>query len=219
MMTIGSFAASTTIQEAPFEIGVFRLPLPSPDDPRYGRHVLGLASEASRGLEGTTGLARASPNKAKAIDFLHFLTSHAQAQKFTANSGFVPAVVQVEPDPLIAEFVAHVDGPPDGFRPDFAELTNRASNRDFTNLLHELVGPEGSLESFVRGLEQTLPRALRQDLQAEVRSLQRSAQRADSVIGALAVAGGEDATDLHLQLENQLQQETESLQSLWVLRP
>jgi raffinose/stachyose/melibiose transport system substrate-binding protein len=220
MLAIGSFAAVTTMQEAPFEVGVFRLPLPAPNDPRYGPNVIGLASEAERGLEGPIGLSRASRYPEVAIDFLRFLTSAEGAVRFTARSQFVPAIVGVPPPPAIQEFSVQLDGPPDGFTIDFAALANREANRHFSNLLHLLVRPDGSVAAFTEEYERRLRTALQRDVNSEHRALRRSLQRSDGLWAAYhlgAPPNTRDADTAAALLESIHQQETQALQLYWTL--
>jgi len=115
MMPSGSWDFSSLVAQADFEIGVFPVPVPTTDHPRYGANMYGPPSEANTSMRGAFALTKQSPNAERAIDFLRYLTSQAAHQRFADRSGWLPAVRGVQPREEVKAFYPILDGYPPGF--------------------------------------------------------------------------------------------------------
>lgn len=183
MITTGSWDAPSFRAQAPFEIGVFDIPLPSTDHPRYGRNTLGRASEIEAGTGMSFGITRQSPHFDQAIDFLHYITSKSGNTTFTETSGWLPSVQGVEVPDLVRPFLPYATGYVDGF--DFSLANVGAENtRVINNAMNALVRPPGSVEAFQNTVRPQLTRALREDLDRNLRVNLLNITRQDVILSA-----------------------------------
>lgn len=185
MIYAGSWDYGVFVREGDFPVGVTRLPLPSPDDPEYGEFVLGSSSEANGSPEATFGIYRGSKHPDIALDFLHFLTSHAVARKFSDMSLRMSAIVEVPPPASAPELAPQLEGEIAGFMPDFNYYGGNNANMVFKRNLHLLLGPTGSAEAFAAKLDDDIPRALRQDSSIQATRIKRDIQHLDARLGLL----------------------------------
>jgi raffinose/stachyose/melibiose transport system substrate-binding protein len=213
MIATGSWDSPSFRAQAPFEIGVFDVPLPTRDHPRYGRNTLGPLSEAEIGTGLSFGITRLSRDADLALDFLRFVTSRAGNARFSEISGWLPSVIGVEPAPEIAPFLPVADGYVNGFDINL-NYVGSDSRRVIDAAQNTLIGPAGGVERFVGVLERELPAAIRQDLERLVRDSRHNLSRQD-VIGAAYLflsrhepALAAEAADRRSRiLEGQVQQE------------
>ena len=84
-------------------------PIPSRDDPVYGKVVEGRIYE-SPGAGFRFGISRDSKHFDVALDFLLFLASQKGNEKLNAIIGWIPAIVGTELDPLLRAFEPHLEG-------------------------------------------------------------------------------------------------------------
>ncbi len=185
MIYAGSWDYGVFVRDGDFPVGVTRLPLPSSDDPVYGRFVLGAPSEANGSPEATLGIVRSSKHPEVALDFLHFLTSHATARKFSDMSLRMSAIAEVPPPASAPELAPQLEGEIAGFMPDYLYYGGNNANQVFRRNLHLLMGPTGSVEAFAAKLDAEIPRALRQDSGIQVTRSLRDIQRLDARLGLL----------------------------------
>jgi len=178
MVTTGSWDAASFHSQAPFEIGIFKLPLPSRDHPRFGPNILGPFSEASVGTGMTFGLNRFARDSDLALDFLRYLGSFQASQKFTDRSGWLPAVVGVEPAAKAQPFKPLTDGYPEGF--SYTKL-NSETARVSDKHMYLLPRPDGA-EAFAAAIKQEYPRAVVQDIWAADRGRLRQILRNDTTL-------------------------------------
>ncbi len=115
MMPSGSWDFTSLQEQSDFEIGVFPVPVPTPDHPCYGPNMYGPPSEANTSMRGAFALTKQSPRAEQAIDFLRFLTSKEAHQRFADLSGWLPAVRGVHPRAEIRDFYPIMEGYPHGF--------------------------------------------------------------------------------------------------------
>ncbi len=219
MIATGTFDASSLRQEATFPLGVFALPLPGDDTPRFGRNVIGSPSEASKTLAGVFGLSRQSAHPEQAVDFLRFMTSRTNNARFAQRSEWLPVIVGLEAPESIQAFTAVVEGPVDG-----ADLTGQwlsltgynAIRRAFQNNQHLLFSPEGGTDVFIDRMQTALPAAFAADIRVRLRDNGLNIARADPLIASwhvlsTTVADNPDAARRRsLLLEAQTQQEANS---------
>ena len=117
LMTVtGSWDAPSIRSQAPFEVGVFNVPVPTSQNPRYGHNVMGTVSEAGANTSLTLGMVKqlSATKTARLIDFLHFLSSREANRQFSADSGWLPVVVGVEVKPEVRPFLPRLEGYPAG---------------------------------------------------------------------------------------------------------
>lgn len=216
MISSGSWDSSSLRQQVSFEIGVFRIPLPDRDHPRYGRFSEGEISEAGRETGLAFGITNASEHPEAALDFLQFLTSKTSNATFSRLSGWLPSVVGAELAESILPFEPIVDGTTGGFVPSLQ--IGADPQRIIDNFLYRLVGPNGSVADFTDEMERRFSPAVRSALDISLRNSTRTVTSQDAVIGsyqALQARHADDAEAAELQRkvgplkESQTQKEAE----------
>ncbi len=156
MLVTGSWDYQSIASEARFETGVQAIPLPGPDHPDYGRFIRGQTSEADMSFRGAFALTKRSRQPEAAVDFLRYLTSLNAHAKFSARSGWVPAVRGVTPSPAVAPFYPRLDGFPRGF----AWTVGVETNRLWQNYAYLLFASEDGVERLTATVEPLLRQAL-----------------------------------------------------------
>lgn len=198
-MMVAESRSMSAIQElVPFEIGIFEFPLPDTNHPEYGFSTLGKTTEAGVITRLIFAILKNSENKEVALDFIHFLTSRRVNAKFSQLSLQLPAVSGIEPPQAIAEFKPNFSGYRPGF--DFENLGNE-SKGVYSSLFYLLLTEE-SIEPFVKEAKRLLPAANQADLEAKIRSYERSLQYEDSWLGALALKGDLDRAMFLVETQN-----------------
>lgn len=195
MIPTGAWDYGSIAEQSAFEIGVFEMPLPDAATPRFGNNVLGPAAEVGRELALNFLLSAQSKHPEVAVDFLKFMTSQRENQVFANISKWPPGIVGVEPAPETREFAPIKEGFTPGFR--IADLIFGQGDLYLLHAqnIHKLFGGAGSVEKFVEGMRPQFAAAVRADVLRQAKLQRSSAQRMDSVVGALGVrqAGGEAA--------------------------
>jgi raffinose/stachyose/melibiose transport system substrate-binding protein len=92
-----------------FELGLMDFPLPSSSDPYYGRIVQGPRYENPEGSM-PMAVTRTSKHPEVATDFLLFLVSREENEKFNERLKWIPIVVGAEMDPYIKPFEPTLEG-------------------------------------------------------------------------------------------------------------
>lgn len=171
MLAAGSWETSGLVAQSRFPIGVFRLPLPGPDHPRYGRFTWGRPAESSgRAVTGPFGVTRDSRHPSEALDFLRFLTSQRSHQKFVEESRWLPVVVGVRVPESMRGFEPDLTGSLPGLNLRWGTEIRRVTE----NHWHLLFSEGGGVEAFCRAVAPELPVAAVGDLERRDR---RSAQQ------------------------------------------
>jgi len=163
MIATGSWDSPSFRAQADFEIGVFSLPMPTTSHPRFGRYMLGRASEAETGTGLAFGIPKQTKNFDRALDFLHFLSSKSGNSTFSRVSGWLPSVVGVEPADYVKPFLPITDGYLEGFSSDL-KIAGGNSSRVLGSANNILVDPSGSVQAFKNTIREPLKEAVRQDL-------------------------------------------------------
>ncbi len=103
-------------KENGFELGVMDFPIPSKDDPEYGKFVEGQAFEAAGlGFQFGCPTPQSAPERKKAaIDFLLFLASKDNNARLNDTIGWIPAVRNTPMRGIFRDFIPHDDGVPHG---------------------------------------------------------------------------------------------------------
>jgi raffinose/stachyose/melibiose transport system substrate-binding protein len=92
-----------------FELGVADFPVPAPSDPEYGSIIQGPRYELPDGSM-PMAIARTSRHPDVAVDFLLFLTSRHQNEKFNKRLKWIPIVIGAEIDPFLKVFEPNLNG-------------------------------------------------------------------------------------------------------------
>ena len=182
MIATGSWDSTSFRQQAGFEIGVFRIPAPSPDDPRYGAQLFGPAAENDVGTGLSFGIPRAGANVERALDFLRFLASQPANSKFSHRSGWLPSVEGVEPPAPVAPFLPVQTGYVDGFH---LGQFGADSRRLLRTEMGRLVSPGGSVDKFREAIRAPLAVAIRDDLERVRRDSVLNISRQDVILQSL----------------------------------
>lgn len=110
-ISAGTFDAQSLVNQAngSFELGMCKFPVPSKDDPEFGKYIEGPFFETQSG-GFKFGLTRASKHPEVAIDFLLFLTAQKQNQKLNEIMGWLPITIGAKPKPWLAQFAPQTEG-------------------------------------------------------------------------------------------------------------
>lgn len=100
-----------------FEVGVVDFPTPASDDPDFGKFFLGTRYEDMAG-EMPMGVTRSSPHPDQAVDFLLFLASLRENERFNERLKWVPIVIGARLDPFLDVFEPNLIGPFSAFDPN-----------------------------------------------------------------------------------------------------
>lgn len=214
MIYTGSWDYASYSSQAQFELGVFDLPIPEPGSPGFGEWVAGQPSEGDVSTSAAFSVARQSKHPAQAVDFLQFLTSERGNRIFAQASGWLPAIVGVEPEPDIVPFHPQIRGVRNGVNLSTLGSSSNAG-RVIENSRHKLLGPQGSVDAYREHLNQTLGPALREDVTRAHIQQRKVLQRQDSVVAAYVdLSSGSNDTE---RLKLKLRETEESLSNLETL--
>jgi ABC-type glycerol-3-phosphate transport system substrate-binding protein len=208
MVASGSWDAPVFRSLCDFEIGVFDIPLPGANHPRFGPQVLGPPSEAETSTGMAFGISRGSPRQAEAIDFLRFITSVEGNTAFTRRSGWLPSVLGVIPPDEVAPFLPRIEGHPEGFNLAFGQ--GSAINLLVSRQNNLLIASNGSVERYVEALRGGLESAFRHDLARSSRNALQNIGRQDILLAGRSAHGQAITSDPRVSalLESQNQQES-----------
>ncbi len=186
MIFAGSWDYTVMANDAGFEIGICPLPLPSTEDPHFGKFMAGRSAESIGSPDAVFGIVRTSPNREIALDFLRFLSSWRIARIFTANTYRMSAVMEIEPPAHAAGLAPVREGEINGFRPDFsANFGGGNAYNVFQRNLYLLLGARGNPDEFAGRLDEEMPAALQADLIRYTSNLRRNTRQLDARLGLL----------------------------------
>ncbi|MBE2204928.1 MAG: carbohydrate ABC transporter substrate-binding protein [Chthoniobacterales bacterium] len=121
-----------------FELGIMDFPVPTPEDPVFGRAFEGRRYEKPEG-NMPMGIVRTSRHPDVAADFLLFLASQKQNEKFNALLKWIPIVKGAKIDPSLEVFEPNVNGVISGFDPNaFGNSSVRWSQLYSLFLIHQI---------------------------------------------------------------------------------
>ena len=189
LMTVtGSWDAPSLRSQAPFEVGVFDVPVPDSSDPHYGHNTVGRVSGAGMQMGLSFGMIKqdSAEKQARVIDFLRFLTSRNSNRMFSEYSGWLPAIVGVQPSAEVRPFLPRTGGYPSGFNmgisvgDDGGQFGPETGQVEETNL-YQLFDADGSPEAYTRAIAEPMRPAVIRDFN----NIQR---------GQLEVITGQDTT-------------------------
>ena len=110
MISTGSWDSQSLMVSAPFEVGVFRFPYPTRDDPDFGRYFDGPYTEAGIGSGGLYGVTRLSRHKEVALDFMRYWTCREVNERFNRRAHWLPCIRGARPLPELEPFMPELDG-------------------------------------------------------------------------------------------------------------
>lgn len=182
LLATGSWEADSVLRDCNFPVVIFPVPLPEIDDPVYGAHILGPASEAGLSPGDALGIPRHAPHPEIALDFLRFLTSAPVAEMAMRTGRRLTSLADLPTPDTLAPFHPREEGYPLGFSPDFMSFGGSHTNRFFKTRFHELFRPGGTVDAFAGRLLAEFDQHLRRDL-VVVRARNIEQQRlADSIV-------------------------------------
>jgi len=186
MLASGAHEAASLRAQAEFPLGVFALPVPGTDHPRYGAQIFGPVTEANIRPAGAFGLTRTSREPVQAVDFLRYLTSQATAARFAALSGWLTAVADAQIPAALDPFRPVTAGYANGFDLSIRRRHPDAKRVADTNL-HLLIAAgsdDAAVAAYTAALARDYPPALRLDLENRVANTRRNVMRQDGNLAA-----------------------------------
>ena len=184
MIYTGSWDYGSFHDQAAFELGVMDLPVPEPGSEGFGQYVAGLPSEGNVSTSASFSLARQSKYPEQSVDFLQFLTSQRGNRLFAEASGWLPAVIGVEPSEELKPFYPRLQGVRNG--PELTTLGQTNAGRVVASERYKLLGPTGSVDAYREGLKANLGDAIREDLKRSALQQNKVVQRQDSILAAFS---------------------------------
>lgn len=185
MVYAGSWDYTSLVHQAGFPIGVFPLPLPALDDPRFGTGRLGPFNELDRGAQCNFALNASSPHRAVALDFLRFVSSLEGNRLFMERSHWLPAVVGITPPDYLRPFEPASAGYPKGFDAHFVDNLGYEVRRLWETHVDRLTAPTDGVATMERLYDEEFGPALRTDLGRLGGRYRENVARQDSMIAAL----------------------------------
>jgi raffinose/stachyose/melibiose transport system substrate-binding protein len=190
-MFTGSWDAGTIYGLAKFRVGIAPLPLPVRGEP-WGDPPPPPASEASTQSSGCFGVNKRSPAVAEAIDFLQFLTSFQENERFNREADWVPCVIGAQAGARMQAFQPRLEGAylDSGWTPAMADAAGGRVSSIYRGALAALVVGESTPEQLAARMAETWrdpnygERAFWVRAQEDCQSLVRSQER---TIGVEAV--------------------------------
>ncbi|MEZ0296018.1 MAG: extracellular solute-binding protein [Candidatus Methylacidiphilales bacterium] len=179
MIASGAWDRTSIEQESPFEVGVFRIPLPMPSNPTYGKYVMGQVAEGGSTAVGF-GLNRASPNMDMAVDFYRYLTSRKGSEVFSEYSGWLPSIIGAKIPAKLEAFRPDMDGYPGGTE----LLQGSESRRIWDSSFYLLARTPDTTVPFRNEITPQLREAFIADMALTARARTRAITRMDSPLGA-----------------------------------
>ncbi len=178
----GTWDKGTVMELSPFPVEVMRFPQPSATDSRYGPYIQGRVADGAATTGPDICLNRATPHRAQAIDFLHFMTSMEGGRIFMEVVGAVPGIVGVQAPPELEIYRSPADGYSPGSKYDqFGPGSMAVYNRN----LHKLIGAQGDVEAYIAAITPGFRDVIVQDMQAEIRTLATNQRSQDLEVAAL----------------------------------
>ena len=181
MMLATSIEAQSIFSQVAFDVGVFEIPLPDPQNARYGRYMLGRTSEAGNLTRFVLGLTRQSKHPDLAMDFVYYATSLEGNRLFAEASGRLPAVVGVPPPKDMVAFVPNTEGYPGGFLPVHLRPGLELFNAQF----YLLQRSAGGTDAFIDVMDANMPNAIVEGFNWVISVRTANVQSQDTWVGSL----------------------------------
>ncbi|TVR50874.1 MAG: carbohydrate ABC transporter substrate-binding protein [Puniceicoccaceae bacterium] len=175
-------ASFRSIMGERFDVVVFPIPTPEPGHPR-APFSYGPPTELGVFPSGVFGLVNIHSHERveRALDFLRYLTSHPGQTTFVRQSGWLPAISEVDPAPGTEAFMPRLEGYPLGPRLHEISPDHR---RVFLTRLHLLTAPQDGLERFIESFEPAFLEEIVPSMQSAHRNALTATNQQDTLIGA-----------------------------------
>jgi len=213
----GVWDYGSIVEQSPFPLGIFEIPMPETDDSRFGKNTLGPVSEAGEASAVSFLVSADSKHPDVAIDFLKFLTSQQGNQIFASISKWPPGIVGVKMAAETREFQPRTEGAIPGISVAPMMYGSGDLYRVQAQNMHLLFGPSGSVARLKEGMRPEFASAVRADLKRQTKSLRDSARRMDGILGGWEFLGrlGDPAAEAKKSALWQAQNTQES-QAAWI---
>jgi raffinose/stachyose/melibiose transport system substrate-binding protein len=215
LVAAGSWEATGLRAQSRFPLGVFRLPVPGPDHPRFGAHTWGRTAESGgrsaesggRRTTGPFGLYQGSKHPEVALDFLRYLSSQRAHQTFIDLSGWLPVVTGVTPPEAMKEFAPHAEGALGGLSLRWGAEILRITENNW----HVLFAPQGGVDAFVAEVAPRYREAMAADMRRRDRRSFQQLMLGDSSLEAVRQLAARQPDDpvQQFKLESLLQTQNE----------
>lgn len=204
----GSWDYSLLERECPFPIVVAPMPLPTEEDPQFGRTLLGVPPEAQSSLDAIYGVTWATAHADIAIDFLRYLVSEKVSARFAVTSQRLPSTVGVELPENLRPFALRTEGPVPGLN-----FSINDSSPDFGRWLQtnafRLFEPGATVARFTAATESAFREAFASDLRRMREIHVKTSQRGDSTLVAELMGESADETRAAKAITTQVLREME----------
>ncbi len=187
MIVAPSWEASSLKELCDFELGAFRYPMPTADDPVYGRMMLGPYADGRRSTLMAMYVTRATPHRREALDFLHFITSVEGNQIFTDVSTWLPGTVGVKPPAYSRQFLPFYDGYIWNIDGGYFNLTGTDAVALLRSSYYLMWGPDGGPERYASAMDAGMRPRILSDLTRETKVQLETITREDAAAGAQRV--------------------------------
>ena len=182
MLSTGTWDAGGILQQAQFEVGAFRVPSISPDDPVLGKWALGPTSEANIFASLPFGMTRSSKHPARVIDFLRFMTSRRSNAKFSEMSTWLPVIKGV-PVPKVSEAFRPIS---DGYIAGLiVQNYGSQSTSIFNQNVYLLSGEKSSADAYIAQTRPLYPKTLTEEMERVSKVFHYTVRQKDSVMTGL----------------------------------
>ena len=178
----GTWDGTSLRRLATFPVDVLRFPRATADDPVVGKYFFGRFADGGGGTCMELYLNKQSRHPQEAVDFLRFMSSVEGSQLFTDNSGWLPAIRGVK----VPDAIKAYETPRDcyTFGMPYVMIGSSVLSQVARNM-HQLVGPQGSVDKFVAAMEAVMPEAARTDLRKEINNRYIAVRPQDPQVVAL----------------------------------
>ncbi len=191
MLATGTWDASGILQQAQFDVGIYRMPVIDLDNERYGQGALGPISESNTFGGVPFALSQTSKHPERAIDFLRYLTSRRGNAKFAQISNWLPVVKGVPIPEMVEVFRPIADGYIPGLS---AQSFGQQTDKTYESHVHLLSGERASVEAYIEATRDLYPKAIRRELVRMAKTYRETIRQKDSVMTGLH--GLEESADL-----------------------
>jgi raffinose/stachyose/melibiose transport system substrate-binding protein len=191
MISTGSWDFQSLHVQTPFDIAIAEIPLPSKDNPQYGRYVAGPQTEA--GIEGGFPMAvtKTSKHADQALDFLRFASSLPHNEKLNRQMYWLPVARGAEPREELKPFAPRIEGfnPTVQYEGPGVELT-------YGQMRPEFLSGKIPYDEFVDTMEETYRREspkgiyeyMKNNEQTLIQQMRAAALRRADMLGAVGAS-------------------------------
>ena len=189
MISTGSWDYQSLGVQSEFPIAVTAIPLPSKNNPRYGRYVAGPDTEA--GLEGgfAVGITKNSRYPDVALDFLQYASSLRKNEELNKAMFWLPVIKDAEPREELKPFAPRIEGYSASieYEGPGAELAYAQLSVEY---LSGKVGYEDFVTEFMKAFHRELPAGVRETIRNNDQTLNQEMRFAGVRRAALTAAPG-----------------------------